>query len=779
MSKSCLEVAAEAAERVNAMLVAKGKLKINGISGRNSGDLFTTEVEINDAPLAARNVLTKGLFQEEICRTTRAVLSTRGRYMNNVEKMNASSAERPLYIHIQAPHIDAIERAMCRINSIIAEHSKDGAEQQADEFTGTTYTDPCLTANTLLTTGHHHYVQDKIYVGLEQAPAAYPIQEKIMGPNGSYLDHINVTTGATATLRGKGSGFIEPTSGREAFEPLHIHITHPNMDGLQAAKTLAISLIQTTHQDLAEWQQQQLASVALQSAVSIQAPRVASTANVLGLGQAVFQPMVSGTEMRAQGILVGAVGNTSASIMVPVSLTSSLPSNVSYVTALPQTQAVVYPTSQVLAHAVIPPQSVAAPTMVPPPVVVAQAATPTMVPPPSIAVPQTLTGLVQTSVVQPTYVSTSVAPPTLVSTSLAGPTYGAASVAPPTMVSMSMPPPSLASVAPPLMVPPPAVPPPTLQQAQQHVAMVPPPAYIAPTVYPHLRQQYAQYAAAKQSYDTPPPSTTAQQQQAPPQQLQQSTPQQLQQPAPQQLQQPQQAQQQVQEAALPLPLQHLHSPPPQLLSPSQPVQSTAAATSSITTVITTCTTALSSQPAYQSSNYSASVTDDWRFRVPPPPLPISTSKTSPSLPPSTQAGPPVSTTTPSSSTTTTTSASTVGDSHMNGMLYYRSTLPRSKSSFLSSYRPPPVTSSPTTSSPSRTTASLSTAVLFRVPPPPLRSRPATGKADWDLMPPPRAPLSSAGQQPSGGVTSTAAYSAMKRPSDSTTEYDWKRIRGAL
>ncbi|XP_076304881.1 uncharacterized protein LOC143222344 isoform X3 [Tachypleus tridentatus] len=263
MNKSSLEAAAEAAAKVNAMLIAKGKLKLPPIqtkplisttpTARGPGDLFTAEVEINDVPLSVRNLLTRGHNQDEICKHSGAAISTRGRYMTPDEKLTtAGGNDRPLYLHIQASDQNAVNLAVRRILEFIARNTKGIAGISTITTVPTTFNGLTSTVSMSQISSGHHFVQEKVYVGLEHASLS-TIREKILGPEGSYLQHIRTETGASVTLRGKGSGFMEPTSGREAFEPLHIHITHPKPEGLQAAKALALNLVQTVHSELSQW----------------------------------------------------------------------------------------------------------------------------------------------------------------------------------------------------------------------------------------------------------------------------------------------------------------------------------------------------------------------------------------------------------------------------------------------------------------------------------------------------------------------------------------------
>ncbi|KAJ6636330.1 KH likey domain-containing protein 4, partial [Pseudolycoriella hygida] len=96
---------------------------------------------------------------------------------------------------------------------------------------------------------------DRIPVGLDHAPPAFDLRGQLIGAGGANLHYIRNETGAVATLRGRGSLFIDPQLGTESQEPMHLYIEHTRYEGLQSAKQLARNLIETLQSELVHFQQ--------------------------------------------------------------------------------------------------------------------------------------------------------------------------------------------------------------------------------------------------------------------------------------------------------------------------------------------------------------------------------------------------------------------------------------------------------------------------------------------------------------------------------------------
>ncbi|XP_019121086.2 KH homology domain-containing protein 4 [Larimichthys crocea] len=270
-----VEMAAAMAAKINAMLMAKGKLLTpppllaktppSVPVPAATEDMVVTEVDINDVPLNCRDLLTKGKTQEEIRQFSGAVVSTKGHFMTEAEKGKAG--QRPLYLHVQGKNQDQVNKAVLRIKEIISEdllRASAASGQQVPVMPPLTLYPqpprPSITPpvprmpNTNSVPGQGHrpaaphsgsFVHTKIFVGLDQALPSFNVNEKVEGPGGSYLSHIQTETGARVFLRGKSSGYIEQASKRESFEPLYVYISHPNAAGLEAAKRLTESLLET------------------------------------------------------------------------------------------------------------------------------------------------------------------------------------------------------------------------------------------------------------------------------------------------------------------------------------------------------------------------------------------------------------------------------------------------------------------------------------------------------------------------------------------------------
>ncbi|XP_044728817.1 protein kinase 4-like [Chrysoperla carnea] len=221
---------------------------------KNPVEQLTSEFDINDAPLSARNLLTRGHIQDEITQISGCAVTTRGRYMTPVERLKNTN-ERALYLYIQGPNKASLDIAIQKIDEIIRTEQMNTNNGPNNSNTMKQYRNSNQSHYQMPTPPTVTSVE-KVYVGIENVSPGFDLRGKLIGVRGTNLNYIRNETGAIVTLRGKGSLFIDPHLGTESTEPLHLYIEHSKYEGLTVAKQLALNLIETLQQEVAQLQPQ-------------------------------------------------------------------------------------------------------------------------------------------------------------------------------------------------------------------------------------------------------------------------------------------------------------------------------------------------------------------------------------------------------------------------------------------------------------------------------------------------------------------------------------------
>ena len=195
---------------------------------------FNADVEIND--VKNRYILTKSATQLKIKQSAGVDIVTRGKYYP--VRSLVTDRDPPLYLHVTAKTQKELDEGLKMINELI--------EQEL----------PALLEPMDTRKNHRSGLYAKVVVDVE-APTMN-LRAKVVGPGGQYVKHIQQVTGTKLQLKGRGSGFIEHSTGKEADEPLFVSIYGQSDQDVDSAKKLCLDLIDTIRKDVDKFKQRMM-----------------------------------------------------------------------------------------------------------------------------------------------------------------------------------------------------------------------------------------------------------------------------------------------------------------------------------------------------------------------------------------------------------------------------------------------------------------------------------------------------------------------------------------
>lgn len=216
---------------------------INGEMYVADGD-FIKDIEVND--LRNRYLLTKGSTQKMIKDETGADVTTRGSYYP--DKSMATPANPPLYLHVTSTSKEGLEKAVAKIEEMM----KQELPQLVDERRFRRGRDQEQAPVERDEYGRRKWPEERITIGLESVNG-FNLRAQVVGQGGAYVKHIQQETGCRVQIKGRGSGYMEASTGRESEDDMFLHVTGPDPPMVQKAKELCEDLLDNVRQSYEEF----------------------------------------------------------------------------------------------------------------------------------------------------------------------------------------------------------------------------------------------------------------------------------------------------------------------------------------------------------------------------------------------------------------------------------------------------------------------------------------------------------------------------------------------
>jgi KH domain len=159
----------------------------------------------------------------------------------------------PLYLHVTSTTKAGLEKAVEKVEELMQQELPNLVDErrfrrrEPDQFERDEFgrvcriylsslwkpTDACI---------QRKWPEERIPINMEPMPG-FNLRAQVVGHGGSYVKHIQQETRCRVQIKGRGSGFMEHSTGAESDEPMYLHVAGPDPKEVQKAKELCEDLL--------------------------------------------------------------------------------------------------------------------------------------------------------------------------------------------------------------------------------------------------------------------------------------------------------------------------------------------------------------------------------------------------------------------------------------------------------------------------------------------------------------------------------------------------------